>query len=265
MTTRSPLSAASFPVVFFLLLCVACPSSVGAWTTGSGTCNASATSVTSQTGRHPITPILGFYLTLPTTYTPSQPFTFTINNTLRNPLVTAVNGFLLYAQDSTGRRVGTFSSDSTTSTTNVFNAVEATNSGGVYSCYGAPGGTLTHANGGPKSLPFSVTFTPPSTDIGPLTFHGLIEFSKILYYTQILTPLARVLAYLWRLQTLRSLHSPHWPPAFPQHDQLHPCRPRLSRRQLLRSFHPPPLRRRAPRLLRFPLRLRRQPSRHLRH
>ena len=160
-----------------------------AWTTGSGTCNASAPSVTSQTGRHPITPILGFYLDLPRNYTPSTGYTLRLLNTGRNDAVRGFNGFLFYAQDARGDRYGAFTEDGTTTTTDMFNAVEATpDSSNRYSCNGAPASTLTHANGGPKNFPFSVKWTAPSADVGNLTFHGLVEYSNVLYYTQILTP-----------------------------------------------------------------------------
>ena len=172
-----------------LLVLVAFPSTTSAWTTGSGTCNASATSVTSQTGRHPITPVLGFYLGLPTSYSPSQPFQISLTNVGKNPNVTAFNGFLLYALDSQGRRQGVWKQDGGTTTTNLFNAVEAVQtSQNVYSCDAAVDATLTHSNGGPKTFPFALTYTPPSTDVGSLTFHGLVEYSNVLYYTQILTP-----------------------------------------------------------------------------
>ena len=182
---------AVFPLalVFSVLLSLL-PSTI-AWTTGSGTCNATASSVTSQTGRHPITPVLGFYLTLPTTYTPGTPLKLSLTNTRSNPNITAFNGFLLYATDSRGRRVGSFASDDTTTTTNMVNAVEAAvDSHGRYTCYDAPDATLTHANGGPKQLPLALTWTPPATDVGNITFSGLVEYSNALFYLQVLTPWA---------------------------------------------------------------------------
>ena len=190
LAARSPPRLLLPPLLLLSLLLALLPSAL-AWTTGSGTCNATGASVTTQTGRHPITPVLGFYLTLPTSYTPGTPLKLSLTNAHSNPNISTFNGLLLYATDARGYRVGTFTADDTTTTTNLFNAVEATEDArGVYSCYGAPGSTLTHANGGPKSFPFPLTWTPPAADVGNVTFHGLVEYSNVLYYTQVLTPWA---------------------------------------------------------------------------
>ena len=176
-------------VCLLLLLSLACVvPAVSGWSTGSGTCNAAASSITTQTGRHPITPVLGFYFDFPTSYQPSATLTVTVRNNGVNPNISHFNGLLAYALDSQGRRQGVWTADGVTVTTNMFNAVEATQSGDVYSCDDAAGSTLTHANGGQKDLNLQLSWTAPASDVGNLTFHGLVEFSQTLYYTQVLTP-----------------------------------------------------------------------------
>ena len=177
-------------VLCLLVLVASVVPTVSGWSTGSGTCNAAASSITSQTGRHPITPVLGFYLDFPTSYQPSASFTVTIRNNGVNPNISHFNGFLAYALDSQGRRQGVWKADGDVVTTNMFNAIEATQSDGVYSCDDAAGSTVTHANGGQKAIGLQLSWTAPDSDVGNLTFHGLVEFSQTLYYTQVLTPWA---------------------------------------------------------------------------
>ena len=60
-----------------------------AFSLGSGTCHATAEAVTHGTGKHPITPVLGFYLSgLPTKYDLGAVYTVTITNTMTNPNIT---------------------------------------------------------------------------------------------------------------------------------------------------------------------------------
>ena len=164
------------------------PSLSSAWSTGSGTCYANATAVTSQTGRHPLTPQLGFYLDFPLHYSPGSALQVSITNALKNPDITSFNGMLLYALDAQGVRQGTWA-DAAGATTNMVNAVEARldSASSRYYC-GSPGTTLTHSTGVQKKLGTSFSWTAPSSDVGRLTFVGLVEYSGAYYYTQVLTP-----------------------------------------------------------------------------
>ena len=160
--------------------------STSAWSTGSGTCNAAAESVTRQTGRHPLTPNLGFYLDLPVQYKAGAAFTVTIANSGKNAsTINAFNGFLLYATDAGGQRVGKWDNVANVATTDMLNAVEAESLNGRYACYGADAATITHSTGGAKKIGTQLIFTPPD-GTPQLTFHGLVEFSSGLYYTQLL-------------------------------------------------------------------------------
>ena len=176
-------------VLLVTLLSLLSPSS--AWSTGSGTCYALRDSVTRQTGRHPLTENLGFYLGLPLQYTAGSPLTVSILNTGRNAsTISAFNGFLLYAVNDQNRRVGLWGDTSGTGTTDMANAVEAeAASSGRFACDGAEGGTITHSSGSAKKIGQQFSFTPPADLTGRLTFYGLVEWTSTLYYTQVLFPI----------------------------------------------------------------------------
>ena len=77
-----------FLTLLSLLLSAALPSA-SAFSLGSGTCYATADAVTRGTGKHPITPQLGFYLGgLPTQYDLGATYSLTIMNTQNNPNIT---------------------------------------------------------------------------------------------------------------------------------------------------------------------------------
>ena len=69
----------------------------------SGTCVASEPSVKAGMGGPQNSGVGGFSLNLPSTYTSGQPFTVQLSGTSQ------FKGFLLYAEDSSGNRVGSFS------------------------------------------------------------------------------------------------------------------------------------------------------------
>ena len=75
-------------VLSLLLLSTALPST-SAFSLGSGTCHATADSVTRGTGKHPITPQLGWYLTgLPNKYEEAVTYPIVISNSMANPNIT---------------------------------------------------------------------------------------------------------------------------------------------------------------------------------
>ena len=177
--------------VLVLLSLLSLFTSTSAWSTGSGTCYARTDAVTRQTGRHPLTPNLGFYLDLPLQYKAGAPMTVVVANSGKNAsTITHFNGFLLYATDPDGVRVGRWAEFPNLATTDLVNAVEAeAMASGKFACDRAEGGTITHSTGGAKKIGLTLTFTPPADATRPLTFYGLVEFSSTLYYTQVLTPI----------------------------------------------------------------------------
>ena len=185
------MSRFSFLASLSLLLSIVGLPTSSAFSLGAGTCTATANAVNSNTGKHPITPQLGFYLSgLPVQYALGTKYQVTIVNTGRNPNVTSFNGFLLYAQDANGNRQGSWETSNAYATTDMAWAVEATAaSNGQYQCGSNSVGTITHNSAGVKKAgSLSIAWTAPSTNVGSLTWNGLVETSLALQYTQVLTP-----------------------------------------------------------------------------
>ena len=173
---------------FSVLALLSSVPSASAWSGGSGTCDADSVAVLSRTTRHPLAPTLQFYLTLPLTYTPGTTYNVSIANTGRNPAISYFNGFLLFAEDESGRRVGNFTNLPPGVTVNMGAAAEAELDAatGQFTCYGAPGATVTHADGGIKEPGFALQWTAPASDVGILKWRGLVESSGVLFYLQVL-------------------------------------------------------------------------------
>ena len=188
--SSSPLSPflLSMWLLFAALLSLV-PSSL-AWSSGSGTCDADSSAVVSRTSRHPMAPTMQFYLDLPLNYAPGAVYSVSIMNTGRLAPISYFNGFLLYAIDANGNRVGRFTNPPPGVTTNMGAAAEAEKDGqtGQWSCYNAPAATATHSNGGIKEPNFALQWTAPSSDVGVITWRGLVESSGVLFYTQVLSP-----------------------------------------------------------------------------
>ena len=84
------MSRFTFLTALSLVLLSAVFASTSAFSLGSGTCHATADAVTRGTGKHPITPQLGFYLSgLPVQYAAGATYNFTITNTKKNPAITS--------------------------------------------------------------------------------------------------------------------------------------------------------------------------------
>ena len=164
--------------------------SASAWSDGSGTCDADAPSVLTRTALHPLAPTMQFYLSLPSSYSPGSTYNVSIMNTGRLPPISYFNGFLLYASAGGDVRVGSFSGITQGTTTDMRRAAEAERdpASGRWTCRGSPGATVTHSDGNIKEPNFRLQWTAPNTDVGPLTWRGLVESSGVRQYLQLLQP-----------------------------------------------------------------------------
>lgn len=145
------------------LLCALAASSaiVSAFSTGSGTCVATAAAAAQMGTPSAGTGDYAFSLsagpTLPTNrYLPGQPATLTLSGT--QPF----KGLLLYAEDAQGNRVGGFTSFNLMA----FRLIDA--------CPGPADATLTHNSSVPKAPSQAFTWAAPATDVGPVTFRAIV-------------------------------------------------------------------------------------------
>jgi len=137
------------------------PAPVAAFSSGSGTCVASAQTAAPMGIASPGSGGYSLQLQGPAgvplnRYIPGQPATLTISGT------TPFKGLLLYAEDAQGTRMGGFTS---------FNLL---NYRLLAECGGADDSTLTHQSALLKPPPQDVTWRAPDTDAGTLTFRAIV-------------------------------------------------------------------------------------------
>ncbi|CAG8451324.1 7996_t:CDS:2 [Scutellospora calospora] len=137
-----------FANIFFFLLVISIPFYVSAYPTGAGTCDVAL--MTTQGHGPSQTSGFGGY-SLSTTKS-GQQFSLTIQGT------SPIKGVLLYVQDSSGKKMGTFTFPSN-----------------YQACSGSGSAALTHTSSNMKSMPLSFTWTPPSGNpSGNMTVRGIV-------------------------------------------------------------------------------------------
>lgn len=156
-----------------LLLCLALlllPLTGHAFSSGSGTCNASLMAAapmgagTLGTG--------GYAISMPNgPWTPGQ------SSVVRLSGPGLFKGLLMYATNSSGTRVGSF----------------AINNGyrSMPECSGSmPTETFTHGSSISKSVPVDFTWTAPATDVGPITVNAIVLLGFNSYFVFVSAPIS---------------------------------------------------------------------------
>jgi hypothetical protein len=134
-----------------------------AFPNGSGTCEATAASITGMQGRPRSAAGTGpFVITsdmMGTTYTPGAVHMLAIVSTDSSTFT----GLLLYGETMLGARAGSFDKS------DAFVGSPATN------CPGDLAATISHTNSGPVSENvLMIPWTAPATDVGPVTFRSIV-------------------------------------------------------------------------------------------
>jgi hypothetical protein len=132
-----------------------------AFSSGSGTCTASAASASpmgvAQSGNGGYALGLTNGAGVPVSqYVPGANATLELSGTL------SFKGLLVYAEDAQGNRVGGFAS---------FNLLQFRLLDG---CGGDTDSTLTHNSGLFRTLPQTFTWRTPATNVGPITFRAIV-------------------------------------------------------------------------------------------
>ena len=114
--------------------------------------------------------------------------------------------------DDSGRRQGSFTATVGLSSIDMRSASDSVldkSSGQWYCAVNGSAGdsTITHASGAAKPLDTRLHWTVPSTDVGSLTWMGLVQYSNVIFYVQVLTP--------WTMCAASSLDSSSCPPFDP--------------------------------------------------
>jgi hypothetical protein len=137
-----------------LALAAAAQGPAHAFSSGSGTCSATLAAAmpmgmgTLGTGGYSVALAGGGYV-------PGQPVTVTLSHVSNQ----AFKGLLIYAADSQGNRVGSFAPTATLQNMPACSPEDA---------------HLTHTSAVLKTVPLTLTWTPPATDVGPVTFNQIV-------------------------------------------------------------------------------------------
>ena len=141
-----------------------------AFSGGSGTCDATLASAmpmgtgTIGTGGYAVSLADGRYV-------PGQATTVTLSHVSDQ----AYKGLLIYAADSQGNRVGTFTAPAG------FRNMPACTPANAH---------LTHTTSMFKTVPLTLTWTPPATDVGPITFNQIVLLGFNSYFVFVSPPFA---------------------------------------------------------------------------